>query len=164
MAPVNIRDDEDADAGNIVGGAICTLATDVDDPAERLQTIHKSMRHNVEIIRELPRQVAIHLFGVVCVPISSDTGLGARIPPVFNVGISHMRGLDTPLYRNGARLEATYPLPPTLRGQALNVGLFSSGEMIDFGLVSSERAVPDLERMVDYLETALQELERAVGL
>jgi uncharacterized protein (DUF2344 family) len=61
-------------------------------------------------------------------------------------------------------LEATYPLPPTLRGQALNVGLFSSGEMIDFGLVSSERAVPDLERMVDYLETALQELERAVGL
>jgi WS/DGAT/MGAT family acyltransferase len=164
MAPVNIRDDEDADAGNIVGGAICTLATDVDDPAERLQTIHKSMRHNVEIIRELPRQVAIHLFGVVCVPISSDTGLGARIPPVFNVGISHMRGLDTPLYRNGARLEATYPLPPTLRGQALNVGLFSSGETIDFGLVSSERAVPDLERMVDYLETALQELERAVGL
>jgi WS/DGAT/MGAT family acyltransferase len=164
MAPVNIRDDEDADAGNIVGGAICTLATDVDDPVERLAAIHKSMRHNVEIIRKLPRQVAIHLFGVVCVPISGDTGLGARIPAVFNVGISHMRGVDTPLFRNGARLEATYPLPPTLRGQALNVGLFSGGETIDFGLVSSERAVPDLERMVGYLETALQELERAVGL
>ena len=147
LAPVNIRDDEDADAGNIIGGAVCTLATDLDDPAERLQTIHMSMRRNVEIIRQLPRQVAIHLFGVLCAPISSDTGLGARIPPVFNVGISHMRGLDTPLYRNGARLEATYPLPPTLRGQALNVGLFCSGETIDFGLVSSERAVPDLERM-----------------
>jgi diacylglycerol O-acyltransferase / wax synthase len=164
MAPVNIRDDEDADAGNIVGGAICTLATDVDDPEERLAAIHKSMRHNVEIIRQLPRQVAIHLFGVVCVPISGDTGLGARIPPVFNVGISHMRGVDTPLYRNGARLEATYPLPPTLRGQTFNVGLFSNGETIDFGLVSSERAAPDIECMIGYLETALQELEQAVGL
>jgi diacylglycerol O-acyltransferase len=164
MAPVNIRDDEDADAGNIVGGAVCTLATDMDDPAQRLATIHKSMRRNVEIIRELPRQVAIHLFGVVCAPISSDSGLGAHIPPVFNVGISHMRGVDRPLYRNGARLEATYPLPPTLRGQAFNVGLFSSGETIDFGLVSSERAVPDLECMTEYLEKALQELERAVGL
>jgi WS/DGAT/MGAT family acyltransferase len=164
MAPVNIRDDEDADAGNIVGGAVCTLATDVDDPAKRLQTIHLSMRRNVEIIRELPRQVAIHLFGVICAPISSDSGLGARVPPVFNVGISHMRGVDTPLYRNGARLEATCPLPPTLRGQAFNVGLFSSGGTIDFGLVSSERAVPDVECMLEHLETALQELEQAVGL
>ena len=85
------------------------------------------------------------------------------IPPVFNVGISHMRGVETPLYRNGARLEATYPLPPTLRGQTLNVGLFSSGETIDFGLVSSVRAVPDLENMLGYLETALQDLEQAVG-
>jgi diacylglycerol O-acyltransferase / wax synthase len=164
MAPVNIRDDDDADAGNIVGGAICTLATQVADPAERLQTIHTSMRRNVDIIRELPRQVAIHLFGVLCAPLSSDSGLGARIPPVFNVGISHMRGVNTPLYRNGARLVATYPLPPTLRGQAFNVGLFSSGESIDFGLVGSERAVPDLECMTGLLETALVELEQAVGL
>lgn len=164
MAPVNIRDDEDADAGNIVGGAICTLATDVDDPAERLQAIHKSMRRNVEIIRELPRQVAIHLFGVLCVPVSGDAGISARIPPVFNVSISHMRGVDTPLYRNGARLEATYPLPPTLRAQTLNIGLFSSGETIDFGLVSSVHAVPDLDCMLEYLETAMQDLEQAVGL
>lgn len=163
LAPVNIRDDEDADAGNIIGGAVCTLATDLDDPAERLQTIHMSMRRNVQIIRQLPRQVAIHLFGVLCAPISSDAGLSARIPPVFNVGISHMRGVETPLYRNGACLEATYPLPPTLRGQTLNVGLFSSGETIDFGLVSSVRAVPDLENMLGYLETALQDLEQAVG-
>jgi diacylglycerol O-acyltransferase / wax synthase len=164
MAPVNIRDDEDADAGNIAGGAVCTLATDVDDPAQRLRLIHKSMRRNVEIIRQLPRQVAIHMFGIVCAPLSSDRGLGARIPPVFNIVVSHMRGVGVPLYRNGARLVATYPLPPTLKGQAFNVGLFSSGETIDFGLVSSERAVPDVECMIDHLETALEELEHAVGL
>jgi diacylglycerol O-acyltransferase len=83
---------------------------------------------------------------------------------VFNVSISHMRGVDTPLYRNGARLEATYPLPPTLRAQTLNIGLFSSGETIDFGLVSSVHAVPDLDCMLEYLETAMQDLEQAVGL
>ena len=163
LAPVNIRDDEDADAGNIIGGAVCTLAPiSMTRPSVCRPSTCRCGAMS-EIIRQLPRQVAIHLFGVLCAPISSDAGLSARIPPVFNVGISHMRGVETPLYRNGARLEATYPLPPTLRGQTLNVGLFSSGETIDFGLVSSVRAVPDLENMLGYLETALQDLEQAVG-
>ena len=164
MVPVNLRNENDVDAGNILGGAVCNLATDLDDPAKRLETIHESMQYNVQIIRELPRQVAIQLAGLICAPIGGGTGLGARIPPIFNLAITHVRGAKEPLYRNGARLEGTYPLAPTLRAQALNFGLFSSADSLDFGIAGSARAVPDLERLLGHLETSLKDLERAVGL
>jgi diacylglycerol O-acyltransferase len=163
MVPVNLRNETDADAGNILGSAVCNLATDLDDPAKRLETIHESMQYNVSIIRELPRQLAIQLGGLICAPIGGGTGLGARIPPIFNLAITHVRGTREPLYRNGARLEGTYPLAPTLRAQALNFGLFSGADSLDFGIAGSARAVPDPERLLEHLETSLKDLERAVG-
>ena len=164
LVPVNLRNDDDADAGTIIGPSLCNLATDVDDPAKRLETIHASMRANLDMIRQLPRELALQLAGVVCAPISGDTGLGKRIPPIFNLTITHMQGSDEPLYWNGARLEGLYPLAPTLRAQALNVGLFSGGGHLDFGIGCSARAVPDPERILGHVETSLKDLELAVGI
>src|SRR4051794_338567 len=47
MVPVNIRDEEDTLGANIIGAALCNLATDVDDPVKRLTVIHESMKHNI---------------------------------------------------------------------------------------------------------------------
>lgn len=164
MVPVNLRSGEGDERANVIGAAVCTLATDIDDPAKRLDAIHASMQRNVQIIREMPQQLAIHLAGVICAPISGGTGLGSRIPPVFNLGITHVRGRTEPLYWGGAHLEGMYPMAPTLRGQALTIGLFSRAEAIDFGIVGSAAAVPDPERIIDHLETALKDLELAVGV
>ena len=116
FVPVNLRNEDDVDAGTIIGPSMCNLATNVDDPAQRLETIHASMQHNLRIVRELPRELALQLAGVVCAPISGDTGLGKRIPPLVNLSITHMQGSSEPLYWHGARLEGLYPLAPTLRG------------------------------------------------
>jgi diacylglycerol O-acyltransferase / wax synthase len=164
MVPVSLRDEKDVDANNILGCALCNLATDLDDPGKRLATIHASMQYNTRIIRELPRQVAIHLGGLICAPISGSTGLRAKIPPMFNVYITHVRGNDEPLYRNGARAEATYGWAPTLPGQALMFGLYSNADNLDFGITGGALVVPDPARMLGQLETSLKDLERAVGL
>lgn len=164
MVPVSLRDETDVDANNIIGIALCNLATDLDDPGKRLATIHASMEYNTRIIKELPRQVAIHLGGLICAPISGSTGLRAKIPPMFNVYITHVRGNDEPLYRNGARAEATYGWAPTLPGQALMFGLYSNAGNLDFGITGGVRVVPDPARMLGQLETSLKDLERAVGL
>ncbi len=164
MAPVNLRTEEDDRRANVLGAAVCNLATDIDDPAKRLDAIHASMQRNVEIIREMPQQLAIQLAGLICAPISGGRGLAAKIPPVFNLTITHVRGMSEPLYWGGARLEGMYPLAPTLRGQVLNFGLFSRADDLDFGIAASTAAVPDPERLVGHLETALKDLELAVGL
>ncbi len=80
MVPVDLRNEQDFDANNILGIALCNLATNLDEPEKRLETIHASMQYNKQIIRELPRQVAIHLGGLVCAPISGSTGLRGENP------------------------------------------------------------------------------------
>jgi diacylglycerol O-acyltransferase len=164
LVPVNLRAGDDDERANVIGAAVCNLATDMADPAKRLATIHASMRRNVQIIREMPQQLAIQMAGLICAPISRDSGWGARIPPVFNLAITHVRGIPEPLYWGGARLEGMYPLAPTLRGQALNIGLFSRAEELDFGIAGSAAAIPDPENLIGNLETALKDLEIAVGL
>jgi diacylglycerol O-acyltransferase len=164
MLPVSIRTAGDVDERNILGSAVCNLATHIDDPVERLRLISESMTYNKQFIRSLPRQVAIHLAGLICAPVGSGSGISARIPPVFNVAISHVPAPRETLYRGGARLEATYALGPTLTGQALNFGVVSDGHTVAFSLVACAGVVPDVEPLLDHLEVSLKELERAVGL
>jgi WS/DGAT/MGAT family acyltransferase len=164
LVPVNLRAGDGDERANVIGAAVCNLATDLEDPAVRLAKIHVSMQRNVQIIREMPQQLAIQMAGLICAPISGGSGLGARIPPVFNLAITHVRGLPQELYWGGARLEGMYPLAPTLRGQTLNIGLFSRVADLDFGIAGSAAAIPDPENLIGHLETALKDLEIAVGL
>jgi diacylglycerol O-acyltransferase / wax synthase len=164
MVPVDLRDEQDVDANNILGIALCNLATDVDEPDKRLETIHASMQYNKQIIRRMPRQVAIHLGGLVCAPISGSKGLRAKIPPMFNVYISNVRGKDEPQYRNGARFEAAYGWAPMLVEQSLMFGTHSNTETLEFGIAGCARVLPDPAHLLGQLETSLKDLERAVGL
>ena len=68
------------------------------------------------------------------------------------------------LYRNGARLDATYALPPTFRGQALNFGVVNDADSAHFAAVGCAGTVPGVDRVVAHLETSLKDLERSVGL
>src|ERR1700736_2725813 len=43
MVPVSLRKEDSDGGGNRVGTVLCNLGTDVDDPAKRLEVIHKSM-------------------------------------------------------------------------------------------------------------------------
>jgi hypothetical protein len=67
------------------------------------------------------------------------------------------------MYWRGARLDGNYPLSIALDGQALNMTVVSNAGNLDFGLVGCRRAVPHLQRLLGHLDTALEDLERAVG-
>jgi diacylglycerol O-acyltransferase len=159
LSPVDLRTARDVEGRNVMSSAVCNLATHLEDPAERLATIHASMRYNTQFLRRLPRQVSLYLAGVVGIPITD----GSR-PLPFNVGISHVADAKKPLYHNGARLEGTYGFPPTLRGHALNIGLASNAVSLNFAIVGCARVVPDLGRFLDHLEISLKDLEQAVGV
>jgi WS/DGAT/MGAT family acyltransferase len=164
MVPVNIRDEDDVVGANMFGTALCNLGTHLDDPKERLELVHASMKHNIALIRSLSKDVAIHVAGLVNVPISGQRGLRRRVPPTYNLAISYVRGQEEPLYRRGALLEDVYGFVPVLRGTTLNVALFATSEHLDFGLAACADTVPDLDVLTVGLETALTDLERAVGL
>ncbi|HTX98189.1 MAG TPA: wax ester/triacylglycerol synthase family O-acyltransferase [Mycobacterium sp.] len=167
MVPVNLRTENDADGGNVASAVLCNLATHLEDPAERLATIHSSMSDNKAVLTQLPRTQAMALgLSTTLAPtlLGGLPGLGASTPPSFNVCISNVPGARDPLYLNGARLDGNYPMSIVVDGQALNITLATSAESLDFGLVGCRRAVPHLQRLLEHLETSLKELECAVGL
>lgn len=166
MVPLSLRTEEEADAGgNLVGAILCNLATDEDDPAQRLLTISESMRSNKKVFSQLPRFQALALSAVntSALALAAVPGWVASTSPPFNIIISNVPGPTQPIYYGGARLDGNYPLSIALDGQALNITLANNAGNLDFGLVGCRRSVPHLQRLLAHLESSLKDLERAVG-
>jgi len=167
MVPVSLRSEEEADTGgNLVGAILCNLATDTDDPAQRLETVSESMRSNKNVFSQLPRFQALALSALNTSPLAlaAVPGWVASTPPPFNLVISNVPGPHEQMYCGGARLDGNYPLSSVLDGQALNITLVSNAANLDFGLVGCRRSVPHLQRLLAHLESSLKDLERAVGV
>lgn len=164
MVPVSLRDD-DSSGGNQVGAILCSLGTDLSDPAARLAAVHSSMRGNKEIFAQLPKiqQMALSAFNMSPLLLELVPLLRAAAPPPFNLVISNVPGAREPLYWNGSRLDGNYPLSIALDGQALNITLSNNADNLDFGLVGCRRSVPSLQRLLGHLEDSLTGLESALG-
>jgi diacylglycerol O-acyltransferase len=167
MVPVSLRaQDDTSSGGNSVGTILCSLATDLDDPAQRLDTIHASMRGNKEVFTQLPRlqQFALSAFNIAPLALALVPALASAAQPPFNIVISNVPGAREPLYWRGARLDGNYPMSIALDGQALNITLSNNADNLDFGLVGCRRSVPHLQRLLGHLEDSLTGLEEAVGV
>ena len=165
MVLVSLRTEADSDGGNRVGTVLCDLGTDSNDPAVRLSTINDSMKRSKKVLAELPRMQALALSALNIAPLALTAvpGLVSATRPPFNIVISNMPGPTTPMYWRGARLGGNYPLSIALDGQALNITVVSNADTLDFGVVGCRRSVPHLQHLLGHLDTALVDLEHAVG-
>ncbi|MGH3716805.1 MAG: WS/DGAT/MGAT family O-acyltransferase [Micromonosporaceae bacterium] len=151
--------------GNAVGLTLCTLATHLDDPAERLAEIIAGMRRGKRMYAGLS---ALQITALSAIPMASllvppIPGMQRLSPPPFNVLISNVPGPRRPLYFNGARLEGVYPVSVPFEFQALNITVTSYVDSLEFGLTGCRRTVPHLQRLLTHLETALADLEKATA-
>ena len=167
MVPVSLRTEAEADAGgNLVGAILCNLGTDIDDPAQRLQTISESMRSNKKVFSELPRfqALALSALNTSSIALAAIPGWVSSTSPPFNIIISNVPGPTQPIFYGGARLDGNYPMSIALDGQALNITLAGNAGNLDFGLVGCRRSVPHLQRLLGHLETSLKDLERSADV
>ncbi len=68
------------------------------------------------------------------------------------------------MFWNGARLDGSYPMSIVTQGVALNITLVSYDQNVDFGIIACRRSLPQAQRLIDYMEQSLVELEDAAGL
>lgn len=164
MVPMSLRQDESA-GGNQLGMILTNLATDLADPAMRLMAIQDSVRQSKERYASMTPAEILNYTALTLAPAGLHllTGLAPRWQ-TFNVIISNVPGPKEPLYWNGARLEGMYPVSIVLDRMALNMTLTSYCDQIEFGLVGCLRTLPSLQRLLDYLEAGLVELEEAAGI
>ncbi|MBP1607397.1 MAG: putative bifunctional protein wax ester synthase/acyl-CoA, partial [Acidobacteria bacterium] len=72
--------------------------------------------------------------------------------------ISNVPGPDRPLYLNGARMEAMYPLSLLSHGQALNITCLSYAGRLNFGFTGCRDTLPHMQRLAVYAGEAFDEL------
>ena len=171
MVPVSVRTEEQKGTnGNQVSSMFCSLATDIDDPVERLIKIHagtKQAKEQINIIgaaalTDWVEFAAPALLGRVA-RTYSRTRMADRHRPLFNVTISNIPGPPFPLYSTGARMIAHYPMGPIFDGGGLNITLMSYMDSLDFGLVACPDLIDDVWSIADGLSEALEELGKAVA-
>jgi len=165
MAPVSLRAAGDVDSANAVGMVIADLATNVRDPGKRFRTIQASMNAAKAQLQQMsPGEIQVYT-GITQAPLllTQLTGLASRFP-AFSTVISNVPGPRERRYWNGARLDGMYPVSIPFDGAAINFTLVSNYENLDFGIVACRKSVPHVQRLIDYMEESLVELEDAAGL
>lgn len=165
MVPVSVRTEDDYDSANAVTFITANLATKYADPAERLAVIMESTQAGKKLLSGLSAREATLYAGLSQIPtlLTYLLGMADRFP-AFSTTISNVPGPRRQLYWNGARLEGIYPASAVFHGFALNITLVGYHQNLDFGIMACRRSVPQVQRLIDYLEESVVELEDMAGL
>jgi diacylglycerol O-acyltransferase len=170
MVPVGLNAKQSqvasSEGGNAVGSVMVQMATDKHDPADRLASIHRSMKDGKEALSSMtPVQIlAMSAIGQAPAILTPMLRMQGIIRPPYNVIISNVPGPRTTHYWNGARLTGTYPLSIPINGMALNITCTSYDGQMAFGLTGCRRTVPHLQRLLTYLDDEVAALEKAAGV
>ena len=163
MVPVSVHDKSDRPGHNQLSGMFCSLETQISDPAERLRAIARAVaaakNHSSVIsptlLQDWAQLAARAVFGAVFRLVADSPLIGN---PVHNLIISNVPGPQAQLYFLGCEVEAMYPLGPLFHGCGLNVTAMSLNGKLNVGVISCPDLLPDLWRLVDDFNVALEEL------
>jgi len=158
--PVNLRSADDESTGTAIGMMVAELGTNVADPLERLDAIKRSTAEAKQHLSELPPEARTSYTLMLNGPYIAGlmAGLGGRAPIPFSAGISNVPGPPEPLYFNGARLDALFPLSLLLHGNALNITCLSYAGTMNFGFTGARDTLPHVQRLAIYTGEAVDEL------
>ena len=170
MVPVGLNAKQShvasGEGGNAVGAVMVQLATDKHDPADRLASIHRSMKDGKEALSSMtPVQiVAMSALGQAPAILTPMLRMQGIVRPPYNLIISNVPGPRSTHYWNGAKLVGTYPVSIPINGMALNITCTSYDGNMMFGLTGCRRTVPHLQRMLTHLDGEVAALEKAAGI
>jgi diacylglycerol O-acyltransferase / wax synthase len=160
LVPVSVRRSaEEGDLGNRISTVLVDLPVDEADPIARIRAVNAEMA-------ELKASPAVRAGALM-------VGAAGAAPPIvsamlaralggvraFNLVVSNIPGPQQPLYFDGARLLAAYPVVPLNPvNQRLNVGILSYDGGVSFGMLADAALDPPVSVAAQALEEALAEL------
>lgn len=164
--PVSVRTgDQVGTYGNRILLMSVPFHTDIADPIERLQVTHESLADMKERHKALPAELlqdANHFIPPAVfhraaqLTFRLSTGVGR---PAWNLVVSNVPGPQFPLYMAGAKLVANYPVSVITDGMGLNITVMSYNGRMDYGIVADRDQMPDVDRLMDWLQDELDALK-----
>ncbi len=170
-APINVRQERNSESkGNQVGMMSIRMATDVEDPVERLLAVSSFARQSkayssavgastmMDISQGLwPQFIGMGMRVATLAAVAGDVPL-----PVHTV-VSNVPGPQVPLYLAGARLHLLTGMGPLLDMMGLFHGVISGAGKISINFVSCREMMPDPGFYRECLQEAWEELQSATA-
>jgi len=151
--------------GNLVSMLPVDIPLGLKDPLERFKHVNqKTAAMKAARVAEGINLMSA-LMGILPAPVQALVGALANTPlPAFNMVSTNVPGPQVPLYAMGKRMVAYYPYVPV--GYAVGVGcaIMSYDQKLYFGLTSDVQAMPDVERLKQFLDESFVELRTAAGV
>lgn len=152
--------------GNRVSNMFTTLATDIDDPVERLRQISRTsssakqiqQRMGVELMTDWGQFIPPSVFPIL-VRAYSRANAASWHAAAFNATVSNVPGPREPASIGGARLSDVFSVGPLADGIGLNVTVWSYVSKLNFSLLACTDLLPDVEVLASYFPDALAELD-----
>lgn len=177
LVPVNVREEhERGQLGNRISFLPVEVPLHLEDPVERLQSIHLYTREMKEakvassislmfdVVMGSPAPLYAAGLGTVSRPaIQSLMGLFSAIPPA-NMIVTNVPGPQIPLYTVGHRMLAFYPTLPVAMEMGVNFAITSYDQKLYITLSGDGQASDDIDMIGRYIEEAFHELREAAAV
>jgi diacylglycerol O-acyltransferase len=155
-------------SANRLSAMLVSLATSVADPVERLGLIAEGTRlakEQATVISEAViggwAQLAFPALASRVAKLVGNLKVFDHLRPLFNVVVSNIAGPELPLWFDGSRLVAVYPVGPIVEGVGLNVTAFSYLQTMYVGMLGCRELLPEVSHFGDLLDESLGELSKA---
>jgi len=170
MVPISTRDRGDSDmSGNKLSAMLVQLATNIEDPLERLEKICQNTQRGKTYQGALGAKNLSNLaeavpFGIAnqAARLYSRFNLSKLHKPVFNVVITNVPGPTIPLYLQGHKLHSIMGMAPIIDGMGLIITVLSYHETITISPTSDAVSMPDLNVFSDMILESANELEEII--
>jgi diacylglycerol O-acyltransferase len=163
MVPMTLRGtDKGGDVGNQVGFTVMSVATDIEDPVERLLAIRDGAKTSKRVTDAIGKELARDLLEFMPNLVSQTITRYVQ-PPRIGLIVSNVRGPDVPLYMAGARLVNYAPISIATNGMGLNVTGFSYAGTMWICAVSCREMLPDPAFFATCLRESFEDLKRAAA-
>jgi diacylglycerol O-acyltransferase len=167
VVPVSVidRELEATSLGTQIAAHFVDLPIGEASPVVRLHQVSYSFQAHKETGRAV---AANRLAGIAGFAPTTFHAIGSRVAAAelrrgFQIAITNVPGPQSPLYAAGARMVATYPVPPLLPGQSLSIGITSYDGKVFFGITADRDLVPDADTLGQCIGEALDELMDTVS-
>lgn len=161
VVPISVIDDEleATSLGSQIAAHFVDLPVWEASPVVRLHQVSYSFQAHKETGRAVG---ASRLASISGFAPATFHAIGSRVAAVerrsYQVCVTNVPGPQSPLYAAGARMLATYPVPPLLEGHPLAIGVTSYDGHVYYGLTADRDMLPDADLLGPCIREALEEL------
>jgi diacylglycerol O-acyltransferase len=160
-----------ADTGNAVMAIWVPLGTHLSDRRERIAFVKAEADDCKQFLTQVLEgaiegggvELPSFMVRVMALPLSSPW-LARLNPPPGNVAMSNVPAPVTPIHVAGAKVDSLFGMPMLLQAQAISATFSSYAGQVVSSILCCEDALPDPERIFDYMDDELKALGKLYGV